>query len=343
MKKKDIVLYIIAMLVGLLIGLFFPFDFEGVGLLFGLLFLFIAYYLTIIIHESGHLIFGLLTGYHFVSFRIGSIILIKNNDHISLKKYSIPGTGGQCLLSPPDLIDGQMPYKLYNLGGVIMNAIVFIMSFILFMFTSSLLSSFFFLLSIANLIVLLSNGIPLEIGGIYNDGMNLKMCKQNKEALYSLWLQLKINSELAKGKRLKDLPDQWFYIPKDLSNPLVTQIAVLYENKLLDQMKFSDALNCIDQLKESTMSSLLRELLYFDYLYCSIVTGKEYEDHWNTKSMKRIRKKLKNFICALRTEYAYAYDHNESVDPYLNRFNKLIQSYPYIGEIESEKELMRLL
>lgn len=343
MKKKDMVLYIIAILVGLFIGILCPFDFERTGLLFGLLFLFIAYYFTIIIHESGHLLFGLLTGYHFTSFRIGSLILIKNNDHISLKKYSIPGTGGQCLLSPPDLIDGQISYKLYNLGGVIMNTIVFITSFILFSFTSSLLSSFFFLLSIANLIVLLSNGIPLETGGIYNDGMNLKMCKQNKEALYSLWLQLKINSELAKGKRLKDLPDEWFYMPDDLTNPLVTHIAVLYENRLLDQMRFSEALNCIDHLKESTMSPLLRELLYFDYLYCSIVTGKEYEDHWNTKNMKRIRKKLKNFTSTIRTEYAYAYDHNENVDVYLNRFNKLIQSYPYIGEIESEKELIKLL
>ena len=294
MKKKDIVLYIIAMFVAFLIGLFFPFDFNGLDLLFEFIFLFIAYYLTIIIHESGHLIFGLLTGYHFISFRIGSFIFIKNDQHISLKKYSIPGTGGQCLLSPPDLIDGKMPYQLYNLGGVIINTLVFILCFILFLFTSSLLSSFFLILSMANLIVLLTNGIPLEMSGIYNDGMNLKMCKQNKEALYSLWLQLKINSELAKGKRMKDLPEQWFYIPEDLTNPLVTQIAVLYENRLLDQMQFSDVLKCIDHLKESTMSSLLRELLYFDYLYCSIVTGKEYEDKWNTKNMKRIRKKLKN-------------------------------------------------
>ena len=333
-------LYIVAIIFGLLLGIFFPSDLDGLDFL---LFLVIAYYLTIVIHESGHLLFGLLTGYHFTSFRIGSIILIKNNDHISLKKYSLPGTGGQCLLSPPDLIDGQMPYQLYNLGGVIMNTIVFIISYILFLFTSSLLSSFFFLLSIVNLIVLLSNGIPLETAGIYNDGMNLKMCKQNKESLYSLWLQLKTNSELAKGKKIQDLPNEWFYIPKELSNPLVTQIAILYENRLLYQMHFNDVLDCIERLKDSSMSPLFKELLYCDYLYCSIVTGKEYEDKWNTKSMKRIRKKFKNFISMIRTEYAYAYDHNENVDIYLNHFNKFIQSYPYPGEIESEKELIKLL
>ena len=39
----------------------------------------IGYMVQIIIHEAGHLIFGLLTGYTFVSFRIGSLTIIKED------------------------------------------------------------------------------------------------------------------------------------------------------------------------------------------------------------------------------------------------------------------------
>src|SRR5699024_5270507 len=52
----------------------------------------------IIIHELGHLIFGLATGYSFVSFRVGSITIIREDGKFKNKKYSIPGTGGQCLM-----------------------------------------------------------------------------------------------------------------------------------------------------------------------------------------------------------------------------------------------------
>ena len=48
--------------------------------------------LQIIIHEAGHLLFGLISGYHFVSFRIGSYILVKGpEDKLSLKRFHLAG------------------------------------------------------------------------------------------------------------------------------------------------------------------------------------------------------------------------------------------------------------
>ena len=39
-----------------------------------LIVLVVSYFLHIIIHESGHLLFGLFSGYQFVSFRVGSLM-----------------------------------------------------------------------------------------------------------------------------------------------------------------------------------------------------------------------------------------------------------------------------
>ena len=90
--------------------------------------LILAVFVQIILHEGGHLIFGLATGYRFVSFRIGSLTLIKEKGKFRFKRFSISGTGGQCLLSPPDKPYEQLPYFWYNAGGVLMNLLTAILA-----------------------------------------------------------------------------------------------------------------------------------------------------------------------------------------------------------------------
>ena len=77
--------------------------------------------LVIIIHEAGHLVFGLLSGYRFVSFRVMSLMWIKRDGRLRLKRLTLAGTGGQCLMAPPEMVNGRFPVVLYNLGGAIMN------------------------------------------------------------------------------------------------------------------------------------------------------------------------------------------------------------------------------
>ena len=107
-------------------------DFGSFLLYFGLLLLalYAVMYLQIILHEGGHLIFGLLTGYGFSSFRVGSLMLQKTEEGLRFRRMSLAGTGGQCLMTPPALQNGTMPFVLYNLGGVLMNlltALVFLL------------------------------------------------------------------------------------------------------------------------------------------------------------------------------------------------------------------------
>ena len=68
----------------------------------------ISFVLHIIIHEAGHLVFGLLTGYKFVSFRVFNVLIDKEeNDKIRLRTVQgVDGTGGQCLMSPPKIKNG---------------------------------------------------------------------------------------------------------------------------------------------------------------------------------------------------------------------------------------------
>lgn len=68
---------------------------EDMGVFAILLLVFCAsMYLQIIIHEAGHLIFGLLSGYRFSSFRIGNMIWKKVYETLfasCAKTYPYPG------------------------------------------------------------------------------------------------------------------------------------------------------------------------------------------------------------------------------------------------------------
>ena len=77
---------------------------------------FVAMILQTIIHEGGHLIFGLLSGYHFGSFRVFNLIWIKEDGAIRLRRLSITGTAGQCLMVPPEPVDGKFPVVLCSTG-----------------------------------------------------------------------------------------------------------------------------------------------------------------------------------------------------------------------------------
>ena len=48
-----------------------------------LLLLYAAVFLQLILHEAGHLLFGLASGYRFSSFRIGSMMWIRQNSKTS--------------------------------------------------------------------------------------------------------------------------------------------------------------------------------------------------------------------------------------------------------------------
>ena len=137
----------------------------AVGLLLG-------FFLSIAAHEAGHLVFGLMTGYGFVSYRVGSLTIVRSDSKLKIRRMKLAGTGGQCLMSPPEMKDGKYPFVLYQLGGAIFN-LVFSAVFIAVAFAVSGPQALRVILAdigLINLATALTNGIPLRLGAVDNDG-----------------------------------------------------------------------------------------------------------------------------------------------------------------------------
>ena len=93
--------------------------------------LFIAFVLHIILHEGGHLVAGLLTGYRFVSFRFFNFTLIRKDGRLQWRNFELSGTAGQCLMAPPDKPLEQIDTRWYNAGGVLVNVILVLLALLL--------------------------------------------------------------------------------------------------------------------------------------------------------------------------------------------------------------------
>lgn len=184
----------------------------------------VASLLGIILHEAGHLIFGLLTGYRFVSFRVFSLTLVKIDGHLRWKRFDLGGTGGQCLMRPPERPLADIDTRWYNAGGVLMNLLLLAVSLGLFWWSTApegdsrlpeWLELFLLMSIIVNGCYALLNGIPLRLGGIGNDGYNLLHLERNPADKRLLYLMLEANARIQEGTNPADLPAEWFAATPD--------------------------------------------------------------------------------------------------------------------------------
>ncbi len=321
---------------------------HWVILLFGI---YAAIFLHIILHESGHLLFGLLTGYRFSSFRIASFMWIKLEGKIHFKRHSLAGTGGQCIMTPPDMIDGRIPYVLYNLGGSLMNVALSALCFVLRLFipAANILSPLLFLMGMIGLVLALMNGLPLKLGGVNNDGHNALSMGKDSAALRAFWLQMKIAERIAAGVRLRDMPEEWFILPEgaDKSNSMIATIEVFRCNRLMDELRFEEAEAAIGELLSGQYGVLgvHRSLLICDKLYLAVMfeRGDGAIEAMLTEEQKQFMRAMKSFPSVIRTEYALAvgYYHDDAqAETKLADFERIAKSYPYESDIESERELV---
>lgn len=326
------------------------------GFIFNLLLLFLAVvtaiYAQIIIHEVGHLVFGLNTGYQFVSFRVGNLTLIKRSGKYMLKRYYVPGTGGQCFMMPPESSDNNLPYKLYNLGGVIFNFISSIIAILLVLLFDLpvFLNVFFLSFAIFGLIFGILNGIPMKISGIANDGYNIRLLNNDKISRKAFHLQLKVNGLQSEGIRIKDMPENWFELPDDanMNNNLNLSIKILKSSWYMDQLRFDEARQCLESIEpyKNNLIGLYQKERDCELLFLEIIGNCRPDiiaSLYTDEIKKYIEQYSKYMFSKKRILYTYTIaveNDKQRADKIFNEAIKMQDKYPLLGEAESELEIM---
>lgn len=316
-----------------------------------LLLMALAWYGQIVLHEGGHLVFGLLTGYRFSSFRIGSLMWLWEGDRLRLRHFSLAGTGGQCLMAPPDWTE-DFPYVLYNLGGVLMNLI----TALLFWLLSLACGRFFWLrtflrsAAVLGLAMAVVNGVPLRVGSVDNDGRNILSIRRSREARHAFWLQMKINEQSAGGVRLRDMPEAWFVLPPEeaLDNGITAAVPVFCCNRLMDEHRFEKAAALMEKVSAlPALPGVYEGMLCCDRLYCELLGQRRREtlDALYTRGQKKFMKAMHSQPGVLRTEYALALlegTDGGQAEKLRAEFEKAAADYPYPQDVQAERELLAL-
>lgn len=301
------------------------------------------------LHEGGHMIFGLLTGYGFVSFRVLRWTWVWQDGKIVVRKYSLPGTLGQCLLSPPEGYDdmADAPYVLYHLGGVLANLIAAAVFMGLTLLIPGLYGRLICVgLALAGFLLGCTNAIPNEPGVLNNDGRNLLELRRSADARRDMQKQLEITALQVDGMRLRDMPEELFEANAESAKTSMISAYVLgaQENRFLDQQMFAEAEELIRLLTEQKpylISRIQQSLLQMDRLYLRALAGESpVPDKAELKTLKAYRALLP--VC--RTNYALALAAGETAkaESLLAEFERLASNYPYAGDLASERALVEL-
>ena len=318
-----------------------------------IVFMYFSIALHIILHETGHLLGGFISGYQFISFRVFNLIFVKENGRLTTKKYGIAGTMGQCLMTPPGHSDGNFPYHLYNLSGGIMNFLcsgVLFLPYILLRDISSWVGIILIPLIGVGVFLGTANLIPLRMSGVANDGYNVVALNKNADARRAFYLALHVVASAAKGIRYKDMPAEWSELPEDCNDPLTVTIALNHFNYLMDTHDFEAAKELAGKIvtEADKILEVYKNELRCELLFLEIIGERRQEEieRLYTGKLKKYIKASGSHLSKRRLMYAYSKlvtrDEAE-ISKALNKLNKTFKSYPYSGEVELERELAGII
>ena len=319
--------------------------------LIGIIAFIVSLILLVTIHETGHLVCGLLSGYKFVSFRLFNLTFIRLNGKIHIKKYAIAGTGGQCLLLPPELPLDRIPTGWYNFGGVFFNILAMIIVAPLMLIKGyPLLSESVAIFLFTDLMLIIMNGIPLKISGAGNDGYNMIALRKNPLAKRGLVVALRSNALIQEGIRPKDMPDNLFIIPEHINyrDQLEVSIPIMAASRLIDEMRFYDALAEFEGLYNHRNEIIP---LYVNETSCELVFLRLIGDD-KDGALELLDEKLKKYIQAFRKVMsskerilcAIALKINNDRDKAISIYENLLdkeKEYLLRGEVKSDLAIMQ--
>ena len=290
------------------------------------------------LHEVGHLLFGLASGYKFSSIRLYKYAIVKDDSGYHVKKFNTQGTGGQCIMTlPEDTNPSRVPFFWYNAGGVIVNVVLVAISIVVLSCCDlgMVAESFFIMLAFTGAFIALTNGVPLSFNGLCNDGRNILLLMRNKRSRRFFLRMMQTASELSRGKRLKDMPREWFEdIPVDSPKDyFLLANRINYAALLEDSGRFDEARRVYEEISSfgKDLPGMIKLEIGADHILMELLTTARHDivetiyDKW-----------LKAYINS-----SYKYSPIKTVALYalaLHHDNDPVRAKQLLDELESHRE-----
>lgn len=307
--------------------------------------IFVPYIFGIIIHEGGHLVMGLLTGYKFVSFRVGSLTLVDQNGKLVFRKFVVAGTAGQCLMTH-DIVekDEDIPYFWYHAGGGLFNLITAGICCLVFLNSSNKNINFGFqIAAIISALLGFINLVPLKAIGLSNDGSNIMEQFRSPKMRRLLLNTLIINGRQCQGETLDEMPESLFEGGDPTGGIAETGMYLNCAARDCEIRDFETAKHRYKALLDNDkLVEILRNEAECEKIFCDIVTGCEptdrIDEHYE-EMKKYIVASGQTMIARHRLMFAYYYIYRRdktAADKEYNLAAKMSEKYVNLGEAKAE-------
>ena len=346
---KKVFSFVMQLMIGVLVGWFgigliaVPDD-TSVGLIFivTVLGLVGSFILGVMVHELGHLVFGLATGYKFSLFRLFSFAWFKEEDKIKLtisKNFAL----GQCVLAPAARFE-DFKFILYHLGGVLAQLLLCVLLFVFAMLTpaDSLFRWILLLAIFLNVCLALLNLIPIKSMEAPNDCANIIEALKSKEATYALYMMFDVHHQMMNGKIISDFELETFRLSEhaDLKNYLVAYLLMLRVSWFVASDEYEKALAELLSLDLEKLPNYYRDVIMMDLVYFYTVYVPDYVKAKLLYEDKRLQAKWKVKLPSIfRISAAYHYfilEDKQATMSLLAAAKGAVTSLPNQGEKKME-------
>ena len=314
----------------------------------------IAFILNVVLHEGGHLVAGLLTGYRFVSFRFLNWTIIRRNGRLQWGNYELAGTGGQCLMAPPDRPVDKIDTRWYNAGGVLANLLIVVISALLLWAFDlpAWLDELLVIMIILGLLIGVGNGIPLKMGGVATDGLNLLQLEKDIPGKQCFCNILEFNALSQEGVPYDEMPEHIFALPQpiDWVNSMHVGAALLAATRMAAVHQWEEAYRLLTEAHEHSDEYMVLYQLEVENMMTQVCIAMGRDDearqHYSDKVAKHVErhastqsdKQLTKMAVALALE-----NDRPKAEAMLHELETNRDKYIHQGDVAMSLDLMRWL
>lgn len=308
--------------------------------------------LQVILHELGRFVCGLLSGYRFGYLQLFGFRLQKINGQLSAKRKHDKDPV-YFLLAPPETDFRNFPVRLYFLGGFIAN-ILFILIFLgaAFRFPGMSLPRFLFLQYVfISIPYVLISGMPIQLSGVRTETYNALTIPTDYRSRCACFIPRLISYHMINGIRLRDMPEEWFYLPtrEEMFSVMHSRLASYYVDWLIEKGRYTEADAVIDSifsLEDYRIKNVFTTMLFCSKIFLILVHTKKY-DQMKTFLSDAQKKRMIRFgseLTVKRTLYIIALLYEKDKEKAAKRMAVFTASKSqfYPAEYESELELIQI-
>lgn len=223
---------------------------------YGILGVFIFGFINTLLHETAHVIAGKRNGFSFISMNVWFFKWSKINGKIRFDFVMIGEEAGYTEMIPDTVTDFDKGYRKMTFGGSIPSIFLTLIGIVPLIFSKSLPAPLFYILGMllpVSVYFLLNGLLPMESGGVKNDGAVLYGLKKGDPSVMTSLNLLRIHGELYNGKTPSEIDEKLYFdlpqLPEDDLNFLLIYNARY--NYYVDKGLYKDAKKVSDRIMQT--------------------------------------------------------------------------------------------